>query len=285
MDQSYKPKTWSCFTCGANKAATANQLKRKNCSKECMSLAYKLQMIGEKNPNYKNKGLKKCFHCNQDFKSYIKNRKFCSHPCYIGSKTKSTVSKVPQEKNKPNTKICKFCEKSFVCSASSSKTTCSEDCKKQQRIKKQLFRSCLKCGNEFKHYASQKKVYCSYQCHLDNGGAFRAGIAASGAKMKYGAKKDANHSEIILELRKHCAVYDLSDVGRGVPDGVAWINNAWHLFDIKNPKTGYGRRGLNEVQKKWISMWPGGPVYLIYTAEEAENFAKGNFEKIKSSKG
>lgn len=99
--------------------------------------------------------------------------------------------------------------------------------------------------------------------------------------MKYGPKKDANHNEIFEELRKHCAVYDLSTAGRGLPDGIAWIQAAWHLFDVKNPKTGYGKRGLNEVQKKWIQQWKGGPVYLIYTEDEARRFGCGDFSGIK----
>ena len=99
--------------------------------------------------------------------------------------------------------------------------------------------------------------------------------------MKYGPKKDANHNEIFDELRKHCAVYDLSTTGRGMPDGLAWIEGAWHLFDVKNPKTGYGKRGLNPIQKKWIQQWQGGPVYLIYTEDEASRFGRGNFTGIK----
>lgn len=103
--------------------------------------------------------------------------------------------------------------------------------------------------------------------------------------MKYGPKKDANHNELMAEMRKYCAAYDMSTAGMGLPDGVAWINNAWHLFDIKNPKTGYGRRGLNKVQKKWLETWAGGPVYLIYTVEEASRFAQGNFDGIKFARG
>lgn len=128
-------------------------------------------------------------------------------------------------------------------------------------------------------------MYCSYGCFKISGGPFRAGLASSKATMRYGAKKDANHNEIVDELRKHCPVYDMSKAGNGIPDGVAWINNAWHLFDIKNPKTGYGRRGLNKVQTKWIETWSGGPVYLIYTVEEAARFAKGDFESIKFVRG
>jgi hypothetical protein len=124
-------------------------------------------------------------------------------------------------------------------------------------------------------------MFCSYKCHLDSGGAFRAGMEAAKAKMKYGAKKDANHTEIFSAIKEHCAVYDLSSAGCGVPDGVAYVNNTWQLFDVKNPKTGYGKRGLNPVQRKWVSNWRGGPVYLIYTPGEAKEFALGNFYDLK----
>lgn len=100
--------------------------------------------------------------------------------------------------------------------------------------------------------------------------------------MKYGAKKDANHKEIMEAMRKYCPVYDMSHAGFGVPDGVAWVgNNTWQFFDIKNPKTSYGRKGLNAVQKKWLQgKQGGGPVFLIRTETEAEKFAKGDLDGL-----
>jgi hypothetical protein len=143
-------------------------------------------------------------------------------------------------------------------------------------------RACPQCGTLFHIYPSQdKRVYCSYACHLKSGGALRAGLASKRARMKYGAKKDANHNEVFDEMRKHCAVYDFSAAGCGLPDGIAWTGGQWRLFDVKNPKTGYGRRGLNKVQKKWLAQWKGGPVYLIYNEEEAARFGRGDFEGIK----
>jgi hypothetical protein len=101
------------------------------------------------------------------------------------------------------------------------------------------------------------------------------------ARLKYGGKRDANHQEIFDVISKFVAVKDLSAAGFGVPDGLAWINGGWQLFDVKNPKTSYGKRGLNIRQKKWADDWRGGPVYLIYTVEDAESFALGDFSKIK----
>lgn len=97
---------------------------------------------------------------------------------------------------------------------------------------------------------------------------------------QYGAKKDANHKEIFEAMRGvGVGVYDLSQLGGGVPDGVAWIANEWRLFEVKNPKTGYGRRGLNPIQKKWLSQWRGGPVYIVRSVEQALVFARGGLDQ------
>ena len=100
-------------------------------------------------------------------------------------------------------------------------------------------------------------------------------------RMKYGAKKDANHDEVFEAIRKHTAANDFSSAGRGIPDGVAWIDGGWQFFDVKNPETSYGKKGLNKLQKDWASKWNGGPVYLIYTAKEGEQFARGDYKGIK----
>lgn len=97
---------------------------------------------------------------------------------------------------------------------------------------------------------------------------------------KYGAKKDANHNEVFGVIKQFCAVHDLSNAGHGIPDGVAYVNGQWHLFDVKNPKTSYGKRGLNDRQKRWMSDWRGGPVYLIHNTDEAQRFAKGQFDGL-----
>jgi hypothetical protein len=144
---------------------------------------------------------------------------------------------------------------------------------------------CPVCGTEFKYSPSQQRIYCSYECHIKSGGAKRAGEAAAMAKLKYGAKKDANHKEVFDAMSQITAVHDLSNMGCGCPDGLAWINGGWQLFDVKNPQTGYGRRGLNKRQKEWADDWRGGPVFLIYSVEEAIRFVRGDWEGIKREGG
>ena len=173
---------------------------------------------------------------------------------------------------------CKLCGERFWVKSSELSTAkyCSRVCKvKAQsvprgRIKPQTFRGCIVCGKQFAIYPSCTQRYCSYACHLASGGALRAGLAASLARMRYGNKKDANHNEIELEFRKHGAcAFDMSGTGRGVPDLMVGLPQSPIVFlvEIKNPKTGYGRRGLNKFQEAWAKAWKGG-VHVCKSKED-----------------
>lgn len=248
--------TWACARCGKEDKATVHQLRHTYCSKECMASAYAERMAGSANPNFSDAGRKTCAHCGSVFHNYSKASKFCSGACYHESRT------LPAKPAKP-ARVKK------------------EHPVKPPRVSRSAQSECINCGKQFSYYLSRPKFCCSYACHLATGGAFRAGMAAAKATMKYGARKDANHGEVIDAMRELCAVYDLSDFGRGIPDGIAWVQDQWRLFDVKNPKTYYGRKGVNAVQKKWINQWQGGPVFLIYTADEARRFARGELDGIK----
>ena len=43
-------------------------------------------------------------------------------------------------------------------------------------------------------------------------------------------------------------------------------------MEVKNPRNGYGRSGLNKNQLKWASEWKGKPVVVVRTPEEAVNY-------------
>ena len=99
--------------------------------------------------------------------------------------------------------------------------------------------------------------------------------------MKYGAKKDANHKEIANALTAvGVPVYDLSGAGCGIPDCLVWVWDSWQLVEIKNTKTAYGKRGLNPIQKKWLTHWRGGPVHILKTVEQALEFASGDLKNV-----
>lgn len=97
---------------------------------------------------------------------------------------------------------------------------------------------------------------------------------------KYGPKKDANHNIIVDVFNKMGVPFlDLSKAGFGIPDGVAGVKGQWRLVEIKNPKTGYGRRGLNPIQTKWLAQLGQGEIYVLRTVEEAICFCKGEFSE------
>ena len=66
----------------------------------------------------------------------------------------------------------------------------------------------------------------------------------------------------------------------GFPDLLVWHFETWHLVEIKNPKTHYGKQGLNKLQKKWAEEWRGGPVFIMRTEEDVDKFIIGEFGEI-----
>jgi hypothetical protein len=246
---------------------------------------------GEKNPNYKNAGKKFCICCGVEYHSYVKTRKYCSHVCYVKDQKERIIqsgikgSKAPR---KPREKlglnlICKFCSSPFR--SLTRQLYCQNHKKEAQEAKvakiklakkknpdKHLLANCLHCKKEFEFFKSRKlpQKYCSYDCHLNSGGSWRAGMASSKATMKYGAKKDANHNEVVDALQKAGAyVLDMSHVGRGFPDLIVGFRSKTILVEIKNPKTAYGRKGLNKNQIKWKEQWTGGTYAVVDSPEQA----------------
>jgi hypothetical protein len=246
---------------------------------------------GEKNPNYKNAGKRICTCCGIEYHSYNKTSKYCTSACYVKDQKERIIesalkgSKAPK---KPREKlgyrlICKFCSISF---RSLTHSRYCQDHKKEAKeaqvakIKigqprnpdKHITSNCLHCKKEFQFFKSTKALrkYCSYECHLNSGGAWRAGIASSKATMKYGAKKDANHHEVVDALKKAGAyVLDMSHVGGGFPDLIIGFCSKTILMEIKNPKTSYGKRGLNKNQLKWKEQWTGDTYCVVDSPEAA----------------
>ena len=269
---------WACRECGVEAPATAHQKRRAYCSKECMAKSYSKIMNSDRNPNFKAVPAKKCLICGCEFNSYKKDQKYCGQGCYQKQREKELL------------KTCLQCRVGFKAQHKQQKY-CSPQCVKDSKPKTKVYvpkprekniKQCLQCNTSFQSPLSAERKFCSYACFLNSGGAQRAGDEAVKAMKKYGAKKDANHNEIFGALGKLVPVRDLSAAGFGVPDGIAWVKNSWQLFDVKNPNSGYGKRGLNTRQKSWADDWRGGKVYLIYTVDDAIKFAKGEFSELKS---
>lgn len=51
------------------------------CSRACMAEGYRRRLAGERNPNYRAAGNRTCLACYEAFRSYDKNRLYCSIRC------------------------------------------------------------------------------------------------------------------------------------------------------------------------------------------------------------
>lgn len=265
---------WRCAECGKEAKATVHQMRQTYCSRACMAVAFTRSMVGGANPNFRKAGQHVCAQCGSEFQSYNKGRKYCSKRCHAdATRLKDVACAQCRQPFKPQTASQRYCTQK-----------CARDAVRKERPPRTprvpSLRSCLQCGKAFQASPSSHRKYCSYPCHLASGGAQRAGEASVRAKKVYGGKKDANHDEVFAVISALVPVFDLSGQGFGVPDGVAFTKSGWQLFDVKNPKTTYGRKGLNPIQAKWAKLWLGSPVFLIHDTDEALRFARGDFSGL-----
>jgi hypothetical protein len=120
--------------------------------------------------------------------------------------------------------------------------------------------NCFECKTDFSSYYKNRK-YCSKKCANDGW--------SKNMPRGYACKKDANHSEIVDILTKiGASVIDMSNVGKGFPDLIVGFQSKTILMEIKNPKTAYGKKGLNKNQVKWKEEWTGG-VYCVVDSPDA----------------
>lgn len=99
--------------------------------------------------------------------------------------------------------------------------------------------------------------------------------------MRFRKRSDANTKAVVKALRDAGAsVYHLGDVGR-VPDLLAGFQGTTFLIEVKNPST-HARKAKGEgdglhtpEQEKFIREWQGGPVFTVYSAEEALKVIRG----------
>lgn len=282
-----------CAICGGDVVCKpSNYDKKKTCSLSCMGKLYSLRNIGSNNPNFKNAGIRKCGICGKTYQSYNKKSKYCSWSCSGKSpdnlKKLSSLIGMPRKKRpvlgrKLYDRKCVICGTVFKTRDSQS---CSKVCANKlhsiRNIRERIpNRECEQCGKKYHSY-NKKRKFCSYVCSVENGTPFRAGAAKIEKMKKYGNKKDHNHKIICEYLQKSgCFVRDLSSAGFGVPDLLVWNKSEWILVEIKNPKTSYGKRGLNPIQRKWAENWKGGKVYILSSIEEAELFVQRKYDSIR----
>jgi hypothetical protein len=165
-------------------------------------------------------------------------------------------------------KICGMCGTTFGWKQSGDKAIyCSNKCSGKANGQISTDRgklnsySCFECKKDFSSYHKNRK-FCSKECANE--------AWSKDMPMGYACKKDANHNEIVGALQKAGAyVLDMSHVGRGFPDLIVGFRSKTILMEIKNPKTSYGRKGLNKNQLKWKEQWTGDTYCVVDSVEAA----------------
>jgi hypothetical protein len=233
-----------------------------------------------------------CPTCKVEFRTYSKTSKYCSLSCRSRSphEIERIKSYLPLGRAAWDAKLAaagpKMCEQCGAKERSKTGSFCA-DCGLQNRrgaIARQKQKwldwraqlpapepnhTCRTCAKPFFSKEVYRK-YCSQDCHWEKRGDH------------YVPMKDSNHDEVFNVLRAKCPmVYDLSSQGGGMPDGCAAVGREWVLFEVKNPLTKYGRKGLNKNQQRFAAEWKGAPMFILHSAEEAERFAAANFDGLK----
>ena len=98
--------------------------------------------------------------------------------------------------------------------------------------------------------------------------------------MRYNAKVDENHSDIVAEFRKYpfIKVHDCSAYGGGFSDLLVRIFDAIHLCEIKDGDKPPSRRKLTPSQEIFHADYP---VTIVESIEDVTRFVQQQIDKRK----
>jgi hypothetical protein len=83
------------------------------------------------------------------------------------------------------------------------------------------------------------------------------------------AKVDANHAEIVKDLRRYgFDVYDMSRVGQGFPDLLVCAHKKWILLEVKDGAKSPSERRLTEAQERFHKACKG-PLAVVLSRDDA----------------
>ena len=89
--------------------------------------------------------------------------------------------------------------------------------------------------------------------------------------MRRAARRDENEKEIVEALRAVGAtVYYMGEPA----DLLVGFRGQTLSYEVKSPKTSYGKKGFNENQKHFAEHWKGGPFCLVDSVEAALRMLK-----------
>ena len=90
-------------------------------------------------------------------------------------------------------------------------------------------------------------------------------------KPRYVKIKDHNHDHLVsILIELGCKIIDMCGVGDKFPDLLVLCSEQLLIVEVKNLKTGYGKRGLNKGQREFATWWhvQGGKVYVIHNTAD-----------------
>ncbi len=95
--------------------------------------------------------------------------------------------------------------------------------------------------------------------------------------MRFAAKVDRNHQEIVKALRAvGASVQSLAAIGKGCPDLLVGYRGRNILIEVKDGDRPPSERKLTEHQLDWITYWNGAPVAIVTNVTEVLNLLRIN---------
>jgi len=88
--------------------------------------------------------------------------------------------------------------------------------------------------------------------------------------MRYAAKVDANHTDIVSVLRAAGAtVHSMAALGGGFPDLLVGYRNKTALIEVKDGAKSPSKRKLTPDQRDFHANWTGGTLAIVDSPEAA----------------
>lgn len=94
--------------------------------------------------------------------------------------------------------------------------------------------------------------------------------------MRRAAKVDDSQPRIVRAMRAVGAtVISLAGLGDKAPDLLVGFRHQTYLFEVKTPGREMHHRQHAIEQAEWRAKWPGGPVHVVSTPEQALRIMAG----------
>jgi hypothetical protein len=207
----------NCATCNKSfRVKPSHYNKRFNCSKECLTEYFKVTLVGDKNPNWRNGISKKervCIFCGKAFTNHhALPGTYCSRRCQNTKQAWDKRDKAAEKRantprpvkiKKPNKKYhCSYCGTAEVARKVKGCKTCYTKMTSKET-------ECKYCKKVFVQKAGHHRVYCSRHC-ADKGRKgpgnpnYKGGITPENKKFRASDEYKAWRKDVFVRDRYTC---------------------------------------------------------------------------------